>query len=79
MSEGVKIFSKSHHFQTSPDCSVNPFCGAKRNEKIGTESGRGVSTMFKCSASKNIKSVNCFFLDKLVKNNVAKVVYKVFL
>jgi len=36
---------------------INVDCGAKRNKKIGTESGTGLSTKLKGSASKEISAV----------------------
>jgi len=46
------VYSKEHHFCNSPDCSGNPFCIAKRNKKIGAESGTELSTKNYRSASK---------------------------
>ena len=49
----VFVSSRQRSFKYSPDWSGNPFCGAKRNKKIATESGTEVNSSNHVPLQKN--------------------------
>ena len=71
-----KLSTKNRSLQTSPDWSGNPFCGVKRNKKIGTESGTELSTSQLISASNYLSSQNKKGRHLFEERNSTKVVGK---